>query len=33
MGTIEAENREGGGALIRIVLPTGGQPPQVALDE
>ena len=32
-GTIEAENRSGGGALIRIVLPTGGNAPKVNLDE
>jgi two-component system sensor histidine kinase KdpD len=32
-GTIEAENRSGGGALFRIVLPTGGRPPDVELDE
>jgi two-component system sensor histidine kinase KdpD len=32
-GTIQAENRAGGGALIRVVLPTGGPPPQVDLDE
>jgi two-component system, OmpR family, sensor histidine kinase KdpD len=32
-GKIEAENRPGGGALIRVVLPTGGQPPQVDFDE
>ena len=32
-GTIEAENRSGGGALIRIVLPTGGKAPKVNLDE
>ena len=32
-GRIEAENRTGGGALIRIVLPTGGQPPRVTLDD
>jgi two-component system, OmpR family, sensor histidine kinase KdpD len=32
-GSIEAENRAGGGAVIRIHLPTGGRPPQVDLDE
>jgi two-component system sensor histidine kinase KdpD len=32
-GTIEAANRAGGGALIRIILPVGGEPPQVSLDE
>jgi two-component system, OmpR family, sensor histidine kinase KdpD len=32
-GSIEAENRAGEGALIRIHLPTGGRPPQVDLDE
>lgn len=32
-GTVEAQNRPGGGALIRIVLPTGGRAPQVHLDE
>jgi two-component system sensor histidine kinase KdpD len=32
-GSIEAENREGGGAIIRIHLPTGGRPPHVKLDD
>ena len=32
-GSIEAENRPGGGAVVRIRLPTGGAPPQVNLDE
>ncbi len=32
-GSIEAENRDGGGAIIRIHLPTGGQAPQVNLDD
>ncbi len=32
-GSIDARNREGGGAAIRIQLPTGGRPPQVTLDE
>jgi K+-sensing histidine kinase KdpD len=32
-GSIEAANRDGGGAIIRIHLPTGGRPPRVNLDE
>jgi two-component system sensor histidine kinase KdpD len=32
-GSIDARNRDGGGAVIRIQLPTGGRPPQVKLDE
>jgi two-component system sensor histidine kinase KdpD len=32
-GKIEAENRPGGGALFRVILPTGGQPPRVKFDE
>jgi two-component system sensor histidine kinase KdpD len=32
-GSIEAKNRDGGGAIIRIYLPTGGRPPKVTLDE
>ncbi|MCW5976905.1 MAG: sensor histidine kinase KdpD [Bryobacteraceae bacterium] len=32
-GSIQARNRDGGGAVIRILLPTGGPPPQVTLDE
>jgi two-component system sensor histidine kinase KdpD len=32
-GSIEAENRGGGGAIIRFHLPTGGRAPQVNLDE
>jgi two-component system sensor histidine kinase KdpD len=32
-GAIEAQNREGGGAVIRIQLPTGGPAPRVELDE
>jgi two-component system sensor histidine kinase KdpD len=31
-GTIKAENRAEGGALIRIVIPTGGQAPPVTFD-
>lgn len=32
-GSIEAENREGGGAVFRIHVPTGGPPPHVTSDE
>jgi two-component system sensor histidine kinase KdpD len=32
-GQISAENRAGGGALVRIVLPSAGKPPPVPADE
>jgi two-component system sensor histidine kinase KdpD len=32
-GTIEARNREGGGALFRLVLPLEGEPPGVPREE